>query len=337
MLKLAGTEVPPSTLSVLRSAIAVTILSFLILFLSSAKRFRHLRDEMKVLKEWKIHFKLFFMGAFQNVLPTVLFTYILMDLDSAVAGVLISTQPLFVFVYTCIVKKDERKKVTGRTILGLSIGFLGVVSIFSVALEVIFYPNSTGHKHTAMLPYLEYLLAVAVWSISSVFWAVQNADKRIKPFTGAWGQNLYGCIISVPLMLGIDYRQTDFRFFLHITYRGWIGIVWMGVAAGVGSALCLMFLLSKIGPVKTSAVQYFVPVVSIIEAIIVFDSWADTTILYKLSQVVGAVLVVLGVLVMNTKKATKPPPEKKPLLGVVDSSERDLAKYATGETSFNRL
>ncbi len=70
------------------------------------------------------------------------------------------------------------------------------------------------------------------------------------------GQNFYAIIFSGLVAFiwefnfPIENYSKHFSFIFHMGWKNILGVVWLGVASGLGSALCLFYLLGEIGKKK---------------------------------------------------------------------------------------
>jgi len=298
ILQISGQEIPPCTLAMARSLLA-TCLSVTVL-LSYAIFNTKFRESCGIMKTSFFHKSTFVMGICQNMVPSIVFTYAtLFEINSGVAGVLISTQPLFVLLYSKIIFRTG--KVSPTEVLGMIIGFLGAVVI---CMESIKFANLLDKKFIKTLQgYALFLAGVVVWAYSSVFWK-PRADK-INFVTATVFQNFYGFLLALPLAFAWEFNfppdgfSKHFDFFAHLSHNGILGLLWLGLMAGVGSAFCNFILIQRIGAIKSSFVTYLVPIVSVTENLIVFNTWQKSRPEFKIILVVGTVLILAGIFISN--------------------------------------
>ncbi|MDJ0683517.1 MAG: EamA family transporter [Alphaproteobacteria bacterium] len=119
LLKIAVSEIPPTTLIAGRVAIAA-------LFLLGIVAWRRMRFPTDA-KTWR---DLFLQGMITSVFAWVILAWGARFIDSALASVLNSTSPLFVFFITLIFTRHE--PVGWRKLFGVALGLAGVVLIIGV-------------------------------------------------------------------------------------------------------------------------------------------------------------------------------------------------------------
>jgi drug/metabolite transporter (DMT)-like permease len=226
---------------------------------------------------------LFVMGLLSIVIPFWLITYGEgSGVDSSVASILNSTVPLFTIVIAPLFLPDEA--VTVNRIVGLAVGFVGVVVLASGDL------SGTGSGLTFGV--IALLLSAVSYACGAVY-ARRNA-RGLSPITTAFFQVIFAFTIVTLLAFVIENPLAA-----SITPAASFSVVWLGLF-GSGMAYLLFFrLLGRWGPTRTSLVAYLLPVWGIVLGAAVLKEPVDGRLL------VGTALIVGGVALVNARYGTR--------------------------------
>jgi drug/metabolite transporter (DMT)-like permease len=228
-------------------------------------------------RERKTYGHLVVMALINITIPFALITWAEQSVDSALAAILNATVPLFVIVIAPLFLPDEPIRLNG--IVGLAIGFIGVVLLVSPGLM-----GATGD------------LAGSIALIgSSLAYALGNVYNR---------RNVRGLPALVPAVFQVTFAFVIVGVLAVVLERpwetatpdaaGWFSVVWLGVF-GSGMAYMLYFrLLGRWGATRTSLVAYLLPVYGIILGFLVLKEPVDVTLLVGTALVIGGVGLVNG-------------------------------------------
>ena len=218
------------------------------------------------------------LGLTSVAIPFFLITWGELSIDSAVASILNATVPLFTIVIAHLFLHDD--KMTPQRVLGLFVGFVGVIVLLSKDL-------TTG-AHNSIIGQAAVILAAIFYAASSVYarkktqsapGLVRGAAPLVSATASMW--------IAAPLLESpLQIPQ------ISIT---WAAILWLGVL-GSGLALILWYyLLHEIGPTRTGMVTYIFPLGGVILGVIFLNeelSW---------QLALGALLIISSIVVVNWK------------------------------------
>jgi len=216
------------------------------------------------------------LGVTSIAIPFFLITWGELSIDSAVASILNATVPLFTIVIAHLFLQDDR--MTSQRVIGLFIGFVGVVVLMSKDL--------TAGAHSSILGQAAVILA-------SIFYAVSSVYARRK--TGAAPGLVRGAapLVSATLLMWVVAPVFERPFQVPQLPLTWIAVLWLGVL-GSGLALILWYyLLHEIGPTRTGMVTYIFPLGGVVLGVIFLDeqlSW---------QLAVGALLIIASIVVVN--------------------------------------
>ena len=222
------------------------------------------------------------LGIFSSAIPWMLISWAEQAIDSALAGVLNGTVPLFTIIIAHLVIHDDR--MTPGRVAGLLAGFAGVVVLTQRDGAGLF---TTGLNRN-LLGQGAMLLASLSYAISGV-----HARRHLRN-VGALVQAFFSMVFSLVFLVvaGALFgqplevpRETD----------TWVALCWLGVlGAGIASFI-FYYLLHAIGPTRASLVTYTIPVVGVTLGVLVLSERLDWAL------AVGTLLIVSGVWIVNRK------------------------------------
>lgn len=223
--------------------------------------------------------KYLFMGVFNVVVPFLLITWGETHIDSSLAAILNATTPLFVIVIAHFALHDE--KITGPRLLGLIVGFVGVVVL--VAQD--FDPRAL---QSDLLGQLAVLLAAASYAVALVF--SRRQLRNVRPVV----QSTMILMFATAIMWVIT-PVVERPVALPAQPLAWVAVLWLGVL-GLCAAYLLFFWLNNVwGPTRASLVTYVFPVVGVVLGVIFLAEPLNW------NMVLGSALVVGGIVVVNRK------------------------------------
>ncbi len=201
-------------------------------------------------KNFSTWIPLLILGITNLAIPFFLIAWGERSIDSSVAAILDSTVPLFTIFLAHFLLKDD--KLTLLKILGLVIGFSGVVVLLSKNLGAV---SSTIPGQAAVI------LASVFYAGSGVY--ARRTTQNIQPILRSIGPLLSASVI----MWGTVFLTNNSVPVpeLEIT---WLALLFLGVI-GSGVAFILAFyLIHEIGPTRTSMVTYIFPLGGVILGVI---------------------------------------------------------------------
>lgn len=177
---------PPFTIVFLRVCLAAIILNVLV---------RALGKKMPAgLSAWRAFFG---MGMLNNAVPFCLVVWGQSHIASGLAAILNATTPISTVIVAHLLTDDE--KMTGNRLLGVAIGFLGVV--------VLIGPDSLHGLGTHVLAQIAVLAAAVSYAFAGVF-GRRFRRMGIEPILTATGQVTASAIILLPIALSVDAPWT---------------------------------------------------------------------------------------------------------------------------------
>ena len=226
----------------------------------------------RTLKEWT---PLLVLGIANIAIPFFLISWGEKSIDSAVASILNATTPLFTILIAHYLLHDD--KMTAPKVLGLLMGFAGVVILMS---------KDIGASLGSVFGQLAIVLASAFYAGGAVY-----ARKTTHDMPGILRSAGPLLPATVVMWLAMFIAESPVKFpELGIT---WISLLFLGVL-GSGFAFVLSYyLLHEIGPTRTSMVTYLFPLGGVILGVVFLNEQLSWQLL------LGAVLIVLSLIVAN--------------------------------------
>jgi drug/metabolite transporter (DMT)-like permease len=274
-IKIAVAEIDPFSLVTFRLALG---LAGLIAFFPLRKP--------AIPRGFRVWVSLAVLGIFSSAVPWVLISWAETSIDSALAGVLNGTVPLFTILIAHVYLHDDR--MTVRKVAGLLMGFAGVVVLTQRdgGLTSVFADGGISRN---LLGQGAMLLAAVSYAVSGVH-ARRNL-RKVSPLVQAFFSmvfSLAALLCAIPLMGGTIAvpKQID----------TWAALIWLGVLGAGIASFVFYYLLHAVGPTRASLVTYTLPVVSVTLGVIVLNETLDGWLL------AGTALIVSGVWVVNRRR-----------------------------------
>lgn len=212
------------------------------------------------------------LGATNAALPFTLIAYAELHLDVGFAATLNATTPLFTAIVAWLWIKEP---FTGRTLSGI------VVGVFGVGVLVGWGPGP--HSAQVWISALFSLLAAVSYGIAGVFSARHFTGE--KPLDMAIGQQLAAMLLLLPFSLAMLPHTMP----SHVVIVSVLGLAILCTAAAY---LFYFALIHRVGPVKTLAVTFLVPVFGVIWGGLLLDE--AVTIRLVMGLVIILASVALG-------------------------------------------
>jgi len=261
LIKVAVVDYPPATLVAIRMLVGGVLLTILavsrgLAFPRSARR-------------W---LDLFIQGILQSALPFSLISWGEQHVPSALAGVLNSTVPMFVFVISVFVLK--RAPFSAMKLLGVLLGLAGVVVM-------------TGSSGIGQISAMQVLAVVAVMGASASYASGAIFGHRFDDqpaIITASGSLLCGSAVMVALSLSIDHPWER--------VLGWHATWAMLVLSVLSTALASVIffrLIKTLGSLATTSNAYLRALFSVLFGVVFLSEP------FKWGIVVATVLILAGV------------------------------------------
>jgi len=255
-MRIAGPELGPVVLSLLRAAIAALfLLPFLLLQIGTAELKEH----------WK---KLALVGVLNSAIPFYLLSFATLYLSAGFASIVNATSPLWAAVIAWIWLSE---KLDGSRFAGLLIGFAGVV--------VLVWNKAGIESPGVFLAVLAALSAAFFYGLGANF--TKKYMQGINTLVVATGSMLGATIVLLPA--AVLYWPAE-----PVSLKAWGAITIMGIAS-TGIAYVLYFrLIVNVGPAKAITVTYLVPAFAVILGAMFINEKLTV------NMVIGCVIILTG-------------------------------------------
>ena len=227
-------------------------------------------------RDWKTWRVFFVLGILNVAIPFFLITWGEQTIDSAVASVLNATVPLFTIGIAHFFLRDD--KMTVPRVVGLLIGFIGVV----VLLSRDFDPK----VHNSLIGQAAVIVASASYAVSYIY-ARRNTHNIPGEIRGTLP------LVSALLVIGGTAPVAESPFRIHQLPLTWIALLWLGVL-GTGLALIMQYhLVHEIGPTRATLVTYLRPLGGVMLGVVFLHEALTWQLL------AGATLIISSIAVVN--------------------------------------
>lgn len=202
------------------------------------------------------------------------------NLTSSLASLISALSPVFIFIGSMIIGME---KFTIRTLIGLLMGFFGVVFIFWDGLRELANPDYRNGL-------IVMILALLCWASGTIYTKklhVQNNNLFLNLFYQfAWAG-------IVQLILAFTFSDTiDFSAW---SVKSISAIIYLAIFGSVLAFFAYNYLLKTLLPTQVSILSYVNTIISI------FLSWLILDEVISAKFITAAVLIICGVFIINYK------------------------------------
>lgn len=229
------------------------------------------------------------IGLGNVVAPFALISWGEQYITSGMAAVMQSTAALFTLVIAHLAFADER--MTMRKVVGLLIGFIGVIVLFSGELL-----GAEGSVEDVNLSLLGQLAIVG----ASFFYATFTTYSRkiiqgtVEPVVMAGGTMVVAAVATAPFAL---LGEGGFRPFSGTVSSD---VLWAVIVLGVLNTfiayLFYYFVVRELGAARASMVTYIVPFVGVVLGALLLSEQVGVTL------IIGAALIFTGIAIVNLRR-----------------------------------
>lgn len=222
------------------------------------------------------------MGFFSFAIPFGLVYWGQKFIPSGLASILFAVYPFFVIIFTKLLFKEE--EVNAYKIVGSLIGFLGIIVIFSDSLVI--------QSGIAILGYLAVVLSAIMQAFVAVL--LKKYGKKLNPVS----MNLFPVFIAGVLLLLIGFMTEDTSK-IKIDENAVFSVLYLASFGTIATFSTYYWLMKKISVVLLAISAFLTPIVSVLLGWLILDEKLS------LQEIMGSLLVLLGILVANLKGLQK--------------------------------
>jgi drug/metabolite transporter (DMT)-like permease len=208
------------------------------------------------------------VGLAQVTCPFLLITFGENHIDSQLAGILVSSAPIFTALLALAFDHDERSHGWGA--VGIGVGMLGVVLLFGLDL------SGSGDQVVGGLMIVMASLGYAIGAL-----LLKHKLPGVPPVAIAGGEMVIAAVLTLPLALAsLPAHEPSFES---------VGALVLLGAAGTGIAFLWFFtLITEIGPARASIISYIAPGFSVFYGVTLLGEP------FSVGAVAGLVLILAG-------------------------------------------
>jgi drug/metabolite transporter (DMT)-like permease len=208
------------------------------------------------------------LSVVQVVAPFLLITFGENHVDSQLAGILVSSAPIFTALLALGFDDSERSHGWGA--VGIVVGMLGVIVLFGLDLS-----GSSDQIFGGLM----ILLASFGYAVGAML--IKHRLPGIPPVGIAGGNMAISALLTLPLFLATlpDHAPS---------FKATGALVLLG-AAGTGIAFLWFYtLIAEVGPQRASIIAYIAPGFSVVYGVVLLDEG------FSLAAVGGLLLILAG-------------------------------------------
>ncbi len=256
---------PPVTLVGIRTGLAAVVLYAIM-------KFRGIRFP------WHRWRDLAVLGLINATLPFFFFSWGEQHINSNLAAIYNATAPLWSVLLAWLFVREER--LSGVRNLGVGLGFVGVVYLFSGSLT-----GARGSDRLALWGEIVCIVASLCYAISNMW--TRRRLRGIESLTLATGQLIFGTLWALPLIAVFERPWS-----ITPTPSAIAALVALSLLGTAVAMLIFFWLLAQVGATRTSQVTFLLPIFGLF--------WGSLIGEPITSRIVGSLLLILlGVVIVN--------------------------------------
>ena len=196
------------------------------------------------------------------------------------SSIILSTNPIFAFVFAALILKENISFLKG---FGLAIGLSGV-------LLLILQNGTPDLSSSTFLGDIYSLVNTISWAFYTV--VIKRMLERYHPVTVMKWTFFFGMFTNIP----VGYNQWSTMDWSSISVNSWLGIAFVVIFATYLGYLLLTFGLRRLSPTIVSTYTYTQPIISAYIASLMGQDHID------LVMIISAFLIFTGVFVVSWQK-----------------------------------
>ncbi len=244
--------------------------SFAALFILIFMKIKGLKVQMD-----KLSIKLYMqMAFFSFVIPYGLVYWGEQYIPSGLASVLFAINPFFVTIFSFFMLSQE--KITAYKIIGMIIGFIGIVVIFSEDI-------------TNTAAFFVWGMVAIVLSALLQGW-IQVVMKKHGQYLNSFTMNFYPMLIAGVCMLIIGFFTENLNY-IKFDSKAILSVLYLASFGSMVVFTCWYWLLKRVNVIVLSLITFITPVIALILGIILLKE------VFTASDLIGSFLVLVGLMV----------------------------------------
>ena len=244
--------------------------SFAALFILIFMKIKGLKVQMD-----KLSIKLYMqMAFFSFVIPYGLVYWGEQYIPSGLASVLFAINPFFVTIFSFFMLSQE--KITLYKIIGMIIGFIGIVVIFSEDI-------------TNTAAFFVWGMVAIVLSALLQGW-IQVVMKKHGQYLNSFTMNFYPMLIAGVCMLILGFFTENLNY-IKFDSKAILSVLYLASFGSMVVFTCWYWLLKRVNVIVLSLITFITPVIALILGIILLKE------VFTVSDLIGSFLVLVGLMV----------------------------------------
>jgi drug/metabolite transporter (DMT)-like permease len=220
-----------------------------------------------------------FIGFFSYVIPFGIIYWSEQYIASGLASVIFAIYPFSVIIWSKLLLRNE--EISPNRIFGMIIGFIGIVVLFSDALNLDITMQFWGMIGAILNALMQ----------SFVMVIVKKYGQKLHPVAVNFYPMLIGGIGLLLLSFFVENLHT-----LKFSAQGVGTILFLGIFGSVITFTSYYWLLKKINILMLSVISFITPVVAL------YTGWLFLHELLTKSQLLGSIIALAGVLLSSLRK-----------------------------------
>jgi drug/metabolite transporter (DMT)-like permease len=277
LIRIAVEQMPPAELVFFRNAIAAIGLNLVLLY--QRKPLPYTRTTLS---------SVVIMGLTGIALPCLLISWGEQSIDSGVTAVLQASVALFTLVMAHFAFVDER--ITGYKIVGLLVGFVGVIILASRSwIDGQIEPSSLYGQ-------LAVIAASALFAFGSNY-SRKTTQGTIEPLVLATGAITTAAVVmGLVNLLAMMSGQTLVNPF-DLETSAVVAVIMLGIFNTFAAWVLFYSIIKYLGATRASMVAYVVVPIGLVLGVLVRDEVVDERV------IIGGLLIIGAVIYMDIKSA----------------------------------
>jgi drug/metabolite transporter (DMT)-like permease len=211
-------------------------------------------------------------------------------LPSAMVAIMVSSPPIW---FVLLDRQNWRVNLKSTsTVVGLIIGFAGVILLFSEQLESLFGPSTGSSKLPGMLLLLAGSISWAGGSLYSKYFNTQGSAS----VNTTWQMLTAGFVFLPSSFLHHEVQHLQWQ---NIPASSWYALLYLIIFGSIAAFSAYVWLLQVRPATQVSTYAYVNPVIAVILGVL----FANENI--SLLQIAGLVVILGSVLLINLSKYRK--------------------------------
>jgi drug/metabolite transporter (DMT)-like permease len=224
-------------------------------------------------------FQIFWMSIVMFVLSNGLSTWSVSFLPSGLSAVIGSITPVWIALFSVFLFRDS--KLNTITIIGLVVGLVGILIIFSDYLNNIF---NSGYLNGIVLG----TIATMTWALGTLYTVKHSKDLNAY-FSLGWQMFLSGIMLNL-----FSFATRNFKPLNQIPLEAYLSIGYLVVIGSIITFGAFIYAIKRLPPAQSSIYAYINPIVAVIIGAILNNEELTIAI------ILGTLVTLLGVYLVNT-------------------------------------